>query len=688
MLVFLAQFRPFLSVLPSKSLSQKEVMLGYIHKCLEFQVKKLHNERDWFRILDKCGYPQNVAWDIKNNYDDSDTYKLFGAAVSVLSMSLEEVLEEFGVWFYHFAGGDGWGVLLNCLATNLYEFLESLNAMHFFINHTAFMSTNRGASFKCLYPIAKGVLREVAKQLFNLDVKIFVAEHTQERRSNIVTEHVIFVVESVKENTPLVHPKLLHLSNVKEVYTPLDMSFQCFASMFPTHICFNKQLGIEHCGNFLYHELELSKRRTTNCPTFSFSYNQMMFPLNATHLTFKGITTYLNSIYTFQVRQPLKRSAGSKQIPFALKGQMMLVNNGNYLLYMSSPYLTTARAMTETNLFLNDIQQHDNTRDLILFNQSRITQQELSNKVEEKEDKVQRMCEELDTNKARREQMQYGGLPPVILQQLHSHQPISSALYSESSCLQCDLCYFSAIKVHCSAGEVISLMASLFQSYDRLIAMYKINTPAVLRIGVHSGPVIAGLASRQPPRFTVLGSTVNITRRITYTLPPAKILVTSTTKIIAAKATENKFEFSSRGSLKMGNVKLGIFYLERNTKKTVFEIYLLGKSVFSRWIEYRPNNLDIKGTSVDGYKDLQSTINDSVQAYHHLDKNIVLQKSVLPFTMQPGKHNLIPQNEKIGQLREQWKKGHITKSSKNPDMNRSSVHNLPSNIDSTTCCIQ
>uniref|UniRef100_A0A915DPZ0 Uncharacterized protein n=1 Tax=Ditylenchus dipsaci TaxID=166011 RepID=A0A915DPZ0_9BILA len=83
------------------------------------------------------------------------------------------------------------------------------------------------------------------------------------------------------------------------------------------------------------------------------------------------------------------------------------------------------------------------------------------------------MCEELDTNKARREQMQYGGLPPVILQQLHSHQPISSALYSESSCLQCDLCYFSAIKVHCSAGEVISLMASLFQSYDRLIAMYK-----------------------------------------------------------------------------------------------------------------------------------------------------------------------------------------------------------------------
>lgn len=44
---------------------------------------------------------------------------------------------------------NGWDMLLNCLATNLHEFLDNLNSMHFFIDQIAFRSELRGPAFKC-----------------------------------------------------------------------------------------------------------------------------------------------------------------------------------------------------------------------------------------------------------------------------------------------------------------------------------------------------------------------------------------------------------------------------------------------------------------------------------------------------------------------------------------------------------
>lgn len=55
----------------------------------------------------------------------------------------------------------------------------------------------------------------------------------------------------------------------------------------------------------------------------------------------------------------------------------MLVNNGNHLLYMNSPHITTVRGLLDTNIYLSDMQRHDATRDLVMLNQSRISQQEL-----------------------------------------------------------------------------------------------------------------------------------------------------------------------------------------------------------------------------------------------------------------------------------------------------------------------
>lgn len=42
-------------------------------------------------------------------------------------------------------------------------------------------------------------MRQAAKRLFDLDVKILIMEHTQERRGNSSTEHVVFSIEALDE---------------------------------------------------------------------------------------------------------------------------------------------------------------------------------------------------------------------------------------------------------------------------------------------------------------------------------------------------------------------------------------------------------------------------------------------------------------------------------------------------------
>lgn len=59
---------------------------------------------------------------------------------------------------------------------------------------------------------------------------------------------------------------------------------------------------------------------------------------------------------------------------------MVLLENNIHILYVCSPYVTTIRELLDRKLHLSDIPLHDATRDLILLNQSRMSQVELKYK--------------------------------------------------------------------------------------------------------------------------------------------------------------------------------------------------------------------------------------------------------------------------------------------------------------------
>lgn len=304
------------------------------------------------------------------------------------------------------------------------------------------------SSRKGLPPLVKGLVKQAAKVLFGQEVKISVAEHNQERGKSLtaagtaegIYEHVVFAVESLTKGQSLCatlmqanrvaqsvslgqtttqtaanceSPALLSPTSAATggpsasstasaaasaaLSKPLQMTVGFFAAMFPSHVCFNRQMVIEHCGEFLFNELDMAKKRTSKVTDLFTMLQPDDVPLN-----FKSIVTYLNSVYILRLKMPIKRNTtavhngggvkgrgngGSTAIQqtrvfdqhsfLAFKGQMVLVNNGNSLLYMCSPHVNTVRGLVEANLYISDLQRHDTTRDLIMLNQSRISQQEL-----------------------------------------------------------------------------------------------------------------------------------------------------------------------------------------------------------------------------------------------------------------------------------------------------------------------
>lgn len=80
-----------------------------------------------------------------------------------------------------------------------------------------------------------------------------------------------------------------------------------------------------------------------------------------------------------------------------------------------------------------------------------------------------------------------------------------------------------------------------------------------LRIGIHSGPVVAGVIGTRKPFYDVWGDTVNIAARLETTGTNGKIQVTADTK----KRLETAFDFTERGAVDIkGKGMLDLYYLD------------------------------------------------------------------------------------------------------------------------------
>jgi len=206
----------------------------------------------------------------------------------------------------------------------------------------------------------------------------------------------------------------------------------------------------------------------------------------------------------------------------------------------------------------------------------------------------------------RSEQLLHNILPPKIADRLKESESTIADQFEEVSVLFLDVVDFTKMSSKLSAEDVVSMLNEIFCLFDQLTDTYGLEkiktigdaymavagipdpvndhaersirmamdmlktlkeysrgrTPAVrARIGICSGPVVAGVIGRHKFIYDLWGDTVNTASRMESHGIPEQIQVTESTYLLL----KDKYEFEKRGEIEIkGKGKLATYLFKNN----------------------------------------------------------------------------------------------------------------------------
>jgi class 3 adenylate cyclase len=210
---------------------------------------------------------------------------------------------------------------------------------------------------------------------------------------------------------------------------------------------------------------------------------------------------------------------------------------------------------------------------------------------------------ELGREREKSERLLRNILPATIAERLKNGEATIAESFSSVTVLFADLSGFTEFSEHVDPQQVVGLLDEIFSTFDHLAHAHgveKIKTigdaymavsglpvprpdhaeamavmaigmqeafrgvmrnrglPLELRVGMHSGPVAAGVIGRQKFTYDLWGDTVNLASRMESHGEPSRIHVSPTTRALLGEA----FRFADRGEVHVkGRGTLHTFFL-------------------------------------------------------------------------------------------------------------------------------
>ncbi|XP_038056195.1 guanylate cyclase soluble subunit beta-1-like [Patiria miniata] len=541
-------------------------MYGFVNHALELLVLRKFGQEQWEAIKKEAVVEVDGHFLTRLVYDDMKTYDLVTAAVHVLGISANDLLEAFGRMFFEFCQESGYDTILTVLGSNTRDFLQNLDALH---DHLASIYPGmRAPSFRCsqresdgalvlhyyserpgLERIVVGLVKSVSESLHNGDVDVEIIKTKGDD-----CDHVQFaIIEKSREEDK---------STVRQDYNTMGVfsaepkiSPATFCRIFPFHIMFDSNMIIHQCGNSVVRLLPcLASDRCDITTVFNMVRPHMDF-------AFKSILSHLNTIFVLQTKHGLEGISESlNHHRLKLKGQMLYIPDSNEILFLCSPHVVNLDDLRTRELYLSDVPLHDATRDLVLESEKFEAEYKLTQKLEILTDKLQQTYRDLEVEKSKTDRLLYSVLPPTVAQELRHCRPVPAKKHGLVTIMFSGITGFSDF-CHRKSGDamvVVNLLNVIYTKFDALTdvnpQVYKVETvgdkymavsglpepcdthasciasmalqimeqsgeitvdgePIVITIGIHSGEVVTGVIGTRMPRYCLFGNTVNLTSR-------------------------------------------------------------------------------------------------------------------------------------------------------------------------------
>ncbi|XP_041037497.1 soluble guanylate cyclase 88E-like [Carcharodon carcharias] len=289
-------------------------------------------------------------------------------------------------------------------------------------------------------------------------------------------------------------------------------------------------------------------------------------------LAFQTVTGRCSDTIFEDMREPPKK-------PLHLKGQMKYVPQWDSLIFLGTPIIETVEDMIKMGVYVNDLNLHDSSRELILAGTQQSAELQLAlDQERQKYGQLQEIIKKLDEEKKRGDSLLYAMIPKAVADRLRKGVTAleTCQVFPDVTILFSDVVKFNEICIHITPMQVVDMLNEIYIVFDTLSEkhnVYKVETirdaymvvagvpnkttfhahhicdmavdmlssidhlkdPSTgdniqIRVGIHSGMVVAGVVGLKMPRYCLFGDTVNTASRMESNGVGMQIHISQTTK--------------------------------------------------------------------------------------------------------------------------------------------------------------
>ncbi|KAK7488571.1 hypothetical protein BaRGS_00020188, partial [Batillaria attramentaria] len=541
-------------------------------------------------------------------FDDSMTVSLIMAASKCLELPLNTVLETFGDFFLKHCLRHGYDNMLRTLGRDMKCESEEDGTLtlHYY-------SCREGLS-----DIVKGVVRAVGTEIFNQNVRLeLISTELNDLGAGRSQEHSVFTVyflddddtsrkppEGVEVTQQHLESTAVQAAKTRPPRQRITLSGELFCETFPYHVIFDENLTIHQCGDNLERMLGVDLEDHPRMPdAFLVIYPRM-------NLTMANIQRFINSIFVLAIVPK-----DGKGTPMSIKGQMLWLEDQQQMMYIGSPLIKSLKEMKEMDVYMADIPLFDVTREIVLLYEQRNAEIGITRQLDLTTAELQRTSKALDQERRKTEELLHEMLPPRVAKALMNGEKVEAETFKRATIMFSDVVTFTNIAAACPPEKIVDMLNDMYERFDTATTrwnVYKVETigdaymvvsgvpertkdhaqkvarfamdivgqaaqvpspatgkPLQIRVGIHTGPVMAGVVGIKMPRYCLFGDTVNTASRMESHGVPGRIHLSPA----AFRSLRNiGFTFKRRGEMEIkGKGKMVTHFLIGDGENEVHE---------------------------------------------------------------------------------------------------------------------